>query len=89
MTQVTAALPQPIRSAEDLFALPALAYLRAAQGERIALVCRGIGGLIRVVEALGGQLVWFFPEDAQSVEEVIASAGGTFDLVIEYRPARP
>jgi hypothetical protein len=90
MTHATASrpLPQPICSAEELFALPSLAYLRAAQGERIALICRGVGGLIRMVEALGGQLVWFFPDDAQSVEELIAGCTEPFDLVIEYRPGR-
>jgi hypothetical protein len=79
---------QVVRSAEELFSLPALAYLRAARGERVALVCRGIGGLIPVVEALGGQLVWFFTDDERSVDEVVQSAV-PFDLVVEYRPNRP
>ncbi|MBC8121169.1 MAG: hypothetical protein H7Y22_04930 [Gemmatimonadaceae bacterium] len=76
----------PVRSAEELFPLPALAYLRAAQGQRVALVCRGVGGLLGRVEALGGRLVWFFPSAGEPLERLIGDQ--PFDLVVEYSPPR-
>lgn len=73
------------RSAAELFPLPALAYLRAAQGERIALICRGVGGSILVVEALNGQLVWFFPSGSETIETLLGER--VFDVVVEYTPS--
>jgi hypothetical protein len=75
-------MAQTVHSATDLFPLPALAYLRAAQGEHIALICRGVGGSIQVVEALNGQLVWFFPSGSESIETLLGER--IFDVVVEY-----
>ncbi|WP_187293876.1 hypothetical protein [Gloeobacter kilaueensis] len=82
---MNASEPPMVHSADSLFPLPALAYLRASQGERIALICRGVGGLLERVEALGGQLVWFFPADERPVAAVLAAEAVLFDLVVEYR----
>jgi hypothetical protein len=75
-------MAQTVHSAADLFPLPALAYLRAAQGERIALICRGVGGSIQVVEALNGQLVWFFPSGSETIETLLGER--IFDVIVEY-----
>ncbi|MBW4699935.1 MAG: hypothetical protein KME03_18955 [Aphanocapsa lilacina HA4352-LM1] len=88
-TAVTSAEPpRTVHAAAELFPLPALAYLRASQGERIALVCRGLGGLLQRVEALGGRLVWFFAEDERPVGTLLADEAAPFDLVVEYRSRR-
>ena len=79
-------LPQPVRSAEGLFSLPTLAYLRASQGERVAIVCYGLGGLLDRVEALSGQLTWFFPKEERPLVELLAGEAIAFDLIVEYRP---